>query len=194
MRFHRFAVCFAALAASTALAASGPDYVSTVQRGYTPSAQVKRVAILPVVCPPELECDRLEEEFAELLADRIKLEVVPAQQARDVMERAHIDKLDYETRFILAESLRVDAFATVNVRQASIEKVESKVAKVGFVQMPQQQTTVKHVKLGLQLESKDGSVLMQTDGEARVEGTMKGLNGVAERTLEVMLDKAVPQD
>lgn len=192
MQLRRLTIALAILASTSVLAAS--DYVSTVQTPYTPRADVKRVALLPIVCPADVDCDDLEEEVTKLLSKRSKLEILPPAQAREVMLKANIAKLDYETRYILAESMRVDAFAVVDIQQASVEQIEGKVMKLGMTQVTDAPVSIKHVKMGLQLSTKDSSVLLQVNGEAALEGSLRSVDGIAERTVKDMVEKGFPED
>ncbi|HKQ83288.1 MAG TPA: hypothetical protein VJS42_13930 [Steroidobacteraceae bacterium] len=192
MRLRRLIVVLASVASTSVLAAS--DYVSTVQTPYTPRADVKRVAMMPITCPPDVDCGDLEERVGELLAKRSKLEILPPAQARDVMQKAGISKLDYETRYILAESLRVDGFATVDIQNAGVEQVEGKVVRLGATEVTDAPTSVKHVKMVLQLATKDSTTLLQVTGEAALEGSMRSIDGIAERTVKDMFEKAFPEE
>lgn len=192
MRLHWLIVASALVAATPVLAAS--DYVSTVQTPYTPRADVKRVVLMPIVCPHEVDCADLEKLVTELLEKRTKLEIVPPEQARNVMEKANISKLDFETRYILAESLRVDAFAVVDIQQANVEQIEGKVVRLGMAQVTDTPSSIKHVKMSLQLGTKDSTVFLQVAGEAVLESSLRSLDGITERTAKDMFEKAIPEE
>jgi hypothetical protein len=151
---------------------------------------MERVAIIPVACPKVIECNDFEERLTAEFVARTNLKIKTAAVVRTVMTNARIDKLDNETGHILAESLAVDAFLVVKIQEAVIDVAESKPAKIGmpFGGGPR---NVKHVKLSLQLLTKDGATLLAAIGEAHVTGTFSGLNGVAMHTIEVVLQKAV---
>lgn len=192
MRLHWLIVALASVASTAVLAA--PEYVSTVQKPYAPRADVKRVAMMPIACPQDVDCGDLEETVFELLSERTKLEILPPAQARDVMQKANISKLDYETRYILAESLRVDGFAVLDIQQAGIEQVEGKVVQLGGTEVTDAPTTIKHVKASLLLSTKDSSPLLQVDGEAVLESSMRSVDTITERTVKDMFEKALPEN
>ena len=193
MRAPQF-LTFALLAATqplTVLAES--DYSATVKQPFVASAGIKRVAILPATCPDNIECDELEERFAESMRDAAGIEFVPSKEVRSLMQSAQIASLNYETRYILAESLSVNAFATLQVQQAAVEKGETTYVKMGVAKLPQEGATVKHVQLALQMLASDGKVLLESTGEAHLTNSMRSLTGIAERVCARMIEESVPK-
>lgn len=192
MRLHWLIAAVGMAAVTPVLAAS--DYVSTVQTPYTPRAEVKRVMLAPIACPPDVDCGDLEKAVAGLLAKHSKLDVLPAEQARAVMTSANISKLDFETRYILAESQRVDAFAVVDLQHAGVEQIEGKVVQLGGTEVTAAPTTIKHVKVILDVATKDGTPLLKVTGEAALEGSMRSIDSITERTVKDMFEKAFPEE
>lgn len=191
MRPYRLIALCALFAASRAFAAE-PEYTADVQQAYTPSAQVKRLAVAPVGCPPEgLDCKDLQKELQKLLGKRTQLLIVSADETQLMMERAGITRIDFETRYILAEGMRVDAVATLEVKQANVDLIEGEMVKIGQAEVTEGPVKIKHVKLVLEVSGKDGSTLLQASGEGKVQG-FKGLDGVAKHTLETMVEQAIP--
>lgn len=190
MRSRSLIAACALLAATHAWAAT--EYVADVQKAYEPSAHVKRVAVAPSGCPEELDCDDLQEMVEKHLSKRTPLQIVTAEDTQKMMERAGIAKLDFETRYILLEGLKADALMALDVQQAGVELVEGDLVKIGQAEVQDGPVKIKHVKLALELATKDGSTLLQATGEGKVQG-FKGLDGVAQRTLETMLEKAFPE-
>lgn len=196
LRFEMRAPMLLAVAVLTAIPAvsalADTDYTAAVKQSYVPATTVKRVAILPPACPENIECDELEKTFAKSMDDAAGLEFVPSAAVRDVMRGAQIATINYETRYILAESLKVDAFATLEVRQAAVEKGETTYVKMGVSKLPQDGATIKHVQLALQLVANDGKVLLDATGEAHLTNSMRGLTGIAERVCEHVIEASVP--
>ncbi len=178
-----------AVPAVSALADTG--YSATVRQSYAPVAAIKRVAILPSMCPDTVECAEVEKEFAKSMRDAAGLEFVPSATVRGVMQDAQIAAINYETRYILAESLKVNAFVTLDVRQAAVEKGETTYVKMGVSKLPQEGATIKHVQLALQMVANDGKVLLDATGEAHLTNSMRGLTGIAERVCEQMIEASV---
>lgn len=183
----------AVLTATPAVSVLADDYSAAVKQSYTPVAGIKRVAILPTVCPDNIECDELERKFVKSMRAVAGLELVPSASVRDVMRNAQIATINFETRYILAESLTVDAFATLEVRQAAVEKGETTYTKLGVAKLPQEAPTIKHVQLALQMVAKDGTVLLDATGEAHLTNSMRGLTGIAERVCQRMVEASVPE-
>jgi hypothetical protein len=192
MRLRSLIVSAALVAVTPALAAS--EYMSTVETPYRPSATVKRVLLMPIACPTDLKCDDLEETVTKALGKRTKLEIVAPEQARSVMQSANITKLDVETRYILAESLSVDAFAVLEIHNAGVEQVEGKLIRLGNTEVRDAPRSIKHVKMVLELATKDSNKLLQVTGEAALESSMRSIDSIAQRTVKEMFDKAFPDD
>jgi hypothetical protein len=187
-------LAFALLAATHPLMVRAEtDYSANVKQPFVTSAGIKRVAILPVACPDNIECDDLEKRFAESMHDATGIEFVPSGEVRSVMQGAQITSLNYETRYILAESLSVNAFATLEVRQAAVEKGETTYMKMGVAKLPQESAAVKHVQLALQMLASDGKVLLESTGEAHLTNSMRSLTGIAERGCARMIEESVPK-
>lgn len=178
-------------AAPVVTALADTDYSATVRQSYVPATAIKRVAILPVACTENIECDELEKKFAKSMRDAAGLELVPSRAVLAVMHSAQIATINYETRYILAESLKVDAFATLEVRQAAVEKGETTYVKLGVAKIPQEAAATKHVQLALQMVASDGTVLLDATGEAHLTNSLRGLNGIAERVCERMIEASM---
>jgi hypothetical protein len=127
------------------------------------------------------------------MRDATGIEFVPSKEVRSVMQNAQIDSLNHGTRYILAESLSVNAFATLQVQQAAVEKGETTYVKMGVAKLPQEGATVKHVQLALQMLASDGKVLLESTGEAHLTNSMRSLTGIAERVCAHMIEESVPK-
>ena len=193
----RASMLFAVAVATVIPAASAladTDYSAAVKQSYAPATAIRRVAILPGACPENIECDDLEKKLAKSMRDATGVELLPSAAVRDVMRSAQIATVDYETRYILAERLTVDAFVTLDVRQAAVEKGETTYLKMGVAKVPQDGATIKHVQLALQMVASDGRTLLDATGEAHLANSLRGLSGIAERLCEHMIEAAVPRD
>src|SRR5688572_26023874 len=71
---------------------------------------IHNVAIMPALCPPDLDCLWLEKRIAEHLDIYRGIAVIPAERVRAMMFEMGIDHLDESARATLSEKLRVDAF------------------------------------------------------------------------------------
>jgi hypothetical protein len=190
MRSHSFVAACALLARTHAFAAT--EYVADVQQAYEPSAHVKRVAVAPIGCPADLNCNDLQEMVEKLVSKRTQLQIITAEDTQKMMTRAGIAKLDFETRYILLEGLKADALVALDVQRAGVELVEGDVVKIGQAEVSDGPVKIKHVKLALEMATKDGSTLLQASGEGKVQG-FKSLDGVAQQTLETMIDRSMPK-
>ncbi len=169
------------------------DYSAVVKQPYVRNAAVKRVAVMPVTCPENIDCKGLVERLEKSLRNAGGLEPVSPLAVSSVMRNAQITTINYETRYILAEGLTVDAFAVLEVRQAAVEKGETTYVKMGVAKVPQEGATIKHVQLALQMVAKDGKVLLDATGEAHLTNSLRGLSGIAERVCERMVEEAIPR-
>lgn len=169
------------------------DYSAVVKQPYVRNAAVKRVAVMPVTCPENIDCKGLVERLEKSLRNAGGLEPVSPSEVSSVMRNAQITTINYETRYILAEGLTVDAFAVLEVRQAAVEKGETTYVKMGVAKVPQEGATIKHVQLALQMVAKDGKALLDATGEAHLTNSLRGLSGIAERVCERMVEEAIPR-
>lgn len=194
MRLVPLFACGVLLAVGNAFAASPRDYDIVVQKNYVRTTGIARVAIVPFACPASLECEDFMARLVKVLAARTKLTITDALRTGKVMTAAGIDRLDVETGYILAESLKVDAFAVLDIQQAEVTGAEPEFAKMGTDARASSTPSVKHVKLALKLVSREGTPLLTASGEAHVSGMFSSLDGVAERTLELALEEATAED
>lgn len=89
-------------------------------------------------------------------------------------------------RLILAEGLGVQGFALVRIRNATIETT-GPAADDKWREL-KREVQVKRAALELRIIARDGAVLAHVEGAAHVTG-IKGLQGVAERLFEVMIER-----
>jgi hypothetical protein len=190
MRVFQIFTCALFAFTSPSFADPASDYTATVQRRYIQTDDVKSIAILPYNCPVQLACPDFDRRLRAAIAASTQLVVLETDHARRVMEDAQFDKIDYTTRYILADSLGVDAFAIIEVQEASMQNAEPKMVKLGISLVPNPDR-VKHVKLSLQLVKKDGTSLLGVSGQGRVVGISGDINGVALRTLKVALESGI---
>jgi hypothetical protein len=78
------------------------------------------------------------------------------------MQRAGVGKLDAELRFLIAEGMKVNGFATREIQQASLEETDGGLRRVGVMQV-RDKTTVKHVQLTVAVEQTDGTAQRSVD-------------------------------
>jgi hypothetical protein len=179
MRLVQFLACGALLAAGSVFAASPSGYEAAVQKSYVATNGVVRIAIVPFACPESIECEDLAKRLGKVLSARAKLKVTEVERTSRVMATSGIDKLDTESGYILAEGLKVDAFAVIDIQAEEIDTADEK---------------VKHVKLNLRLVTKQGAPLLMASGEANASGMFSSLNGVAEKTLDLVLEQSIPEE
>jgi len=192
MRLVELLACGALLAAGNAAAESA--YTTSVQHRYVPASETKRLAVVPFACPDTLQCDDFTAHVIKRLAKRTKLTITPATRTSEIMTKAGIDKLDYETGYILAEALAVDAFAVVDIRQASIETLSQKQISLDSKDIQVDGPQVKHVRINLKLVNKGGTELLAASGEGHVRSMFSSLDEVATETFDVVLDKSMAED
>ena len=174
-------------------AAEEEGYSAQVKQAYAHDGRIKRVAIMPLVCPDNLDCEEIEEKFSKQLTKATATEVLPSAKVADVMRNAQITTVDFDSRFILAEALTVDAFAILQITQAALEKGETTYVKMGVSKLPQEGGSMKRVQLAVQLVAKDGKSLLDATGSANLENSVRGLTGIAERTTALVLERAIPE-
>jgi len=192
MRLAELLACGALLAAGNASAES--PYTASVQHSYVPASETKRLAIVPFACPDTLQCDDFAAHMIKRLAKLTKLTITPATRTGEIMTKAGIDKLDYETGYILAEALAVDAFAVVTIQQAAIETLSQKQISLDGKEIQVDGPQVKHVKLNLKLVNKGGGELLAASGEGQVRSIFSSLDEVATETFDVVLEKSLAED
>lgn len=98
----------------TLLTASSPTFAKySVEVHSVPDFKqlVHSVAIMPALCPPDLDCLWLEKRIAEHLDTYRGVTVVPAERVRAMMFEMGVEHLDQSARAALSEKLKVDAFA-----------------------------------------------------------------------------------
>jgi hypothetical protein len=190
MRLVELFACGALLAAGNASA----EYTTSVQHSYVPASETKRLAIVPFACPDTLQCDDFAAHMIKRLTKLTKLTITPATRTSEIMTKAGIDKLDYETGYILAEALSVDAFAVVTIQQASIETLSQKQISLDGKEIQVDGPQVKHVKLNLKLVNKGGGELLAASGEGHVRSIFSSLDEVATETFDVVLEKSLAED
>jgi len=194
MRLVELLACGALLAAGNAAAESTPAYAASVQHSYVPASGIKRLAIVPFACPETLECTEFATHITKRLAKRTKLTITPATRTSEVMTKAGIEKFDYETGYILAEALAVDAFAVVEIQQAQVETLSQKQISQDGKEIQADGPQVKHVKINLKVVDKGGAQLLAASGESQVRSIFSSLDEVATETFDVVLDKSMAAD
>ena len=187
-------ICGALLAPGYALAETPPDYVTRVDRGYVPVKGVERLAVMPIACPNTLECEKFTAQVTKGLSHGTKMATTTASWIRQVMAQAGIDKLDYETGHILAEALAVDAFAVVDIEQASMDVLGQKNISLYGKETIVDRPHVKHVRMHLKIVGKDGTNLLQASGEGQVQDMFSSLDEVAVKTWELLIQKGLEKN
>ena len=175
MRLVKLLTCGVLLAPGYALA--DPAYTVEVSHSYVPVKGIERLAVMPITCPKTLECEKLTAQVTKGLSHGTKMAVATPQWTSQVMAKAGIDKLDFETGYILAEALSVDAFSVVDIQEAAMDDKE-----------------VKHVKISLKIVSKNGDNLLVANGEAQVKGMFTSIDEVAVLTWEAMMQRSMPKN
>jgi hypothetical protein len=174
---------------STSLEAATPEYEASVQQHYAAQGLVQSIALAPLACPRELDCEDLEKEIVEQLAERTGLRIVTATEVSALMAQASVTDLDnYEGRLIIGEGLRVDAFAFVKVIKAESESVAP--PQNDKWKDLKRQSSVKRASLELRIVARDGNSLARVSGEAQLFDTLKGLPNITVRLFAVMLERA----
>jgi len=194
MRFVILLTFGALLAPGYALAESPPDYVTRVDRAFVPVKGVERLAVMPIACPSTLDCGKFTAQVTKGFSHGTKMATTMATWIKQVMEKAGIDKLDFETGQILAEALAVDAFAVVDIEQASMDVVGQKNISLYGKETVVERPSVKHVRMHLKIVGKDGADLLKASGEGQVQGMFDSLDEVAVKTFDITMEKALAKN
>jgi hypothetical protein len=174
---------------SVGAVAADSEYAASVRQSFSANSAPRGIGIVPFACPQEFDCKEFEEILAEQLASASKRRIVASQAVHDLMQRATMSDLEQlENRLIIAEGLGVDAFAFVDVRNLHVDTTappsNDKWKNV------RRTATAKRASLELKVIARDGVVLADVSGEAELFDSMKSLQGIATRLLEVMLERA----
>jgi hypothetical protein len=174
---------------SVGAADSTSGYEASVQQRYASERPLKSIGLAPFICPAELRCGELEDELIEHLERQTKLRVVGSKEVLQLMSKVGItDLANHEARMIISEALGVDAFALVAIPEARLEVV-SPIENDKWKEL-KRQASLAQAGMELSIVARDGALLAQASGKARVYEPPRNLATVAARLFALMLERS----
>lgn len=151
----------------------------------------KTVVLVPIQCPPDIDCLWLERELGQLIREKSKLKVVDADRVRRAVFDLGLTGNEPDFRPRVLERLGADAAVVVGVPGVDTTTKGTTAVLVGnaFVTAPQERKTGVAT---LEIVDRDGKRLMQGSGHGDSRSPYRSEKGLVAKVLRLILERAFP--